>query len=117
MYTALQNPTGPLETHGKDLVSIRGNNYGNVKSGGTLDPFHGEASVATDGTLSLPERRENPQHNKNFFYKVSEKKNEAQRLNNEKLSNNKQALPTVESVKKTTAFENKKLSQSYVVYH
>ena len=72
MFTALQNPTGPLDAHGNDLISIRGNNYGNVKSGGMLDPFYGDGSLATDGARSPPDKRDNPKTKNNLFYKVSE---------------------------------------------
>lgn len=65
-----------------------------------------------------PDKRSNMnfKNNNNFFIKVSEKKNDPHKLNNQN-GYNKNLISKPESEKKPQIFENKKLSQSYVVYH
>ena len=81
MFSALQNPTGPpLDQHGKGLISIKANNYGNVKSGGTLENVNNKDIGDVNRS---PDKRNNMNFKNNIFIKVTEKKNDPHKLNNQ----------------------------------
>ena len=113
MFSALQNPTGPpLDNVKGTMIQIKEANYGagTIKSGGTLENKSPDKIGFSSGAGAIPTGAGGKN---NFFIKVAEKKNDPHGLNSQNGYDNGKGG----NQQKPQTFENKKLSQSYVVYH
>ena len=94
------------------MIQIKGANYGagTIKSGGTLENKSPDKIGFSSGAGAIPTAAGGKN---NFFIKVAEKKNDPHGLNSQNGYDNGKGG----NQQKPQTFENKKLSQSYVVYH